>query len=534
MPLGRTGTSIAVLGISAVVLLGASPCSRNYEASRNCANLGVVVEAGGAAVLVPDCLGGGLPMEITPQEQISFTSVPMDLRATAVPVPASPSSPIPAQTLQISAIPAASCGTKVVRIHTEPLRGALLHQTANDYVVTVTVPAAGGGPCITPVTRYHVGGMVNGLSGNLVLRDNGTDDLAVSQDGRFVFPTPLLLGAHYSATVSTQPNGQNCTVSLGDGTVPAADVTDISVDCVNLAQRYTIGGTVRGLSGNLVLRDNGTDDLMVAHDGTFVFPTPLSDGDPYLATVSVQPDGQNCTVTRGNGTVVAADVTNISVDCTDVGPAPPLVTAIANPIITPTGGTTTLSAVVSGGVGPFEYDWYGYRDDGAPYSNTLSEPTAAQPTAGLTFPGSDFYFFVKVRDCGNPGGVCTVVKADVRVHEADDAVARFTVSPRVIHAGVTTVTFDASASTGIVTPVAWTLQYLGDVAAPPDIEGYLTLQANSGGTLFWNTTFDSISDLVTLDLDGANFPRPGAYRMLLQVAGDIGTHQTYEYFNVVP
>jgi hypothetical protein len=236
----------------------------------------------------------------------------------------------------------------------------------------------------------------------------------------------------------------------------------------------------------------------------------------------------------------------------DAGPPPPpdfTVSVMANPLVTPTGGTTTLSAVVSGGIGPFLYTWRGYRDDGSPFSFTLSDVCAAQPTAALTFPGSDFYFFVAVTDCDNhtivpagtcpatcPGGLTHPSDADayVRVHEADDAVARFTVSPSVIHAGVDDVTFDASASSGVVTPIGWTLQYLGDVPEPSGIEGWLLLQANSQGTLFWETLSFTTTDVMTLTVPAANFGQRGAYRMLLQVNGDFSTHQTYEYFFVQP
>lgn len=220
----------------------------------------------------------------------------------------------------------------------------------------------------------------------------------------------------------------------------------------------------------------------------------------------------------------------------------------ANPLVAPTGGTTTLSAVVSGGVGPFEYEWRGYRDDGTPFNFTFSNRCAAQPSVGLVFPGSDFYFFVEVRDCGDVPqdapppevGGCNLCrgrranKAWVRVHESDGPIARFSISAAEIHANATPVTFDATASTAVSTPIQWTLQYIGDVAEPADIEGYVTLEANSGGMLFWDTTFSTPSDLLTLDLDGAKFPSPGAYRMLLQVNGGFSSHQTYEYFFVKP
>ena len=53
---------------------------------------------------------------------------------------------------------------------------------------------------------------MSGLSGTVVLQDNGGDDLSVSSDGAFTFATPLVSGAHYDVTVKSDPSGQTCTV----------------------------------------------------------------------------------------------------------------------------------------------------------------------------------------------------------------------------------------------------------------------------------------------------------------------------------
>ena len=68
-------------------------------------------------------------------------------------------------------------------------------------------------------TSYSVGGTVSGLSGTVVLQDNGGDDLSVDADGPFTFATPVANGAAYAVTVKTNPSGQGCTVSNGSGTV---------------------------------------------------------------------------------------------------------------------------------------------------------------------------------------------------------------------------------------------------------------------------------------------------------------------------
>ena len=173
--------------------------------------------------------------------------------------------------------------------------------------------------CVTnPVPRYTVGGTVAGLAGpGFVLRNNGGDDLAVTTNGTFTFATPLTSGSTYSVTVRTQPSGQTCTISGGSGTIGSANVTSVAVSCVtNPPPRYTIGGTVNGLSGaGLVLRNNGADDLAVTANGSFTFATALTSGSTYSVTVRTQPSGQTCTVSSGSGTVANANVTGVTVSC---------------------------------------------------------------------------------------------------------------------------------------------------------------------------------------------------------------------------
>ena len=161
---------------------------------------------------------------------------------------------------------------------------------------------------------YTVGGTVSGLSGTVVLQDNGGDNLSVSANGTFTFATSLVSGASYSVTVKTNPSGQSCTVASGSGTVGSANVTNVAVTCVNAAS-YTIGGTVSGLSGTVVLQDNGADDLSVSANGTFTFATSLVSGASYSVTVKTNPSGQSCTVASGTGTVGSANVTSVAVTC---------------------------------------------------------------------------------------------------------------------------------------------------------------------------------------------------------------------------
>jgi flagellar motor switch/type III secretory pathway protein FliN len=167
---------------------------------------------------------------------------------------------------------------------------------------------------------YTVGGTVTGLTGSgLMLQNNGSNDLAISADGSFVFATALASGSTYAVTVLTQPSNpsQTCSVSNGSGTLAGANVTNVSVTCAT--NTYTVGGSLSGLATGttVVLQNNAGDDLAISADGSFTFTTTLASGSTYLVTVAVNPTNpsQTCTVTNGSGTLAGANITNVSVAC---------------------------------------------------------------------------------------------------------------------------------------------------------------------------------------------------------------------------
>jgi hypothetical protein len=82
----------------------------------------------------------------------------------------------------------------------------------------------------TPPPTYSIGGSVAGLSGTLVLQNNGGDNLSLSRNGSFAFNVTLQPNAAYVVTILTQPANQVCTVSNGSGTA-SASVTNIMVAC---------------------------------------------------------------------------------------------------------------------------------------------------------------------------------------------------------------------------------------------------------------------------------------------------------------
>jgi hypothetical protein len=80
---------------------------------------------------------------------------------------------------------------------------------------------------------------------------------------------------------------------------------------------FTIGGTVTGLTGSVVLQNNGGDNLTRTADGDFTFGAALTSGTTYNITVLTQPVAQTCSINNGIGTATA-NVNNVSVQCTDI------------------------------------------------------------------------------------------------------------------------------------------------------------------------------------------------------------------------
>ncbi len=166
-----------------------------------------------------------------------------------------------------------------------------------------------------------IGGSVSGLLGKgLVLQDNGGDDLAIASDGPFAFAAKLDDGAAFAVSVKAQPAApaQTCTVGFGSGVATGSDVTGVKVTCAK--DTYEVKVAVSGLADGfgVVLQNNGGDDLMVAANGTFAFPTRLADGSGFQVSVKAQPFGQTCTASQGSGTLAGASPATASVVCSSV------------------------------------------------------------------------------------------------------------------------------------------------------------------------------------------------------------------------
>jgi 6-phosphogluconolactonase (cycloisomerase 2 family) len=225
----------------------------------------------------------------------------------------------------------------------------------------------------TPGTHF-VRGTVAGLAGSgLVLRNNGTDDLAVPASATsFVFPASVVTGTTYAVTITAQPTlpSQTCAVSQSAGTMGAEDVTDVVVTCET--NSYSIRGTVSGLTGSgLVLQNRYQDRVSVPANATsFTFPAGVLSGGTYDVSVASQPTSRpvlKCNVSNGAGTVGSADVTSVAVSCSIVTPR---FVYVAND------GSANISAYTVGGSGALT------PIPGSPFATGVSPTSLALAPSG--------------------------------------------------------------------------------------------------------------------------------------------------------
>ena len=245
-------------------------------------------------------------------------------------------------------------------------------------------------------STFRVRGNVTGLTGSgLVLRNNGADNLAVNAAGPFTFNTAIPSGSNYEVTVFSQPSTptQTCTVASGTGTITNADATGVAVTCTT--NNYTVGGSVSGLVGSIVIRNTSgstVNNITVTADGSFTFPAQAS-GSTYSVVVNSHPTGpaQTCTVMNGSGTVTTGNVSNIGISCSNV------TYAVGGTI----SGLTGSGLVLSNG------------------STTVSRPAGS---TSFTFPGiaegSSYTIAVQTQP-GNPAQTCSVTNPSGTVSGAD-------------------------------------------------------------------------------------------------------------------
>jgi serine/threonine-protein kinase len=214
--------------------------------------------------------------------------------------------------------PVASGAAYEVTVKAQPTAPAQICSVSRHGGI-VTDSAVADVMVVCATRSFTVSGMVSGLAGTgLTLQNAGADPLAIAADGAFTFPLPVASGGTYEVGVKAQPTqpAQTCTVNDGTGPVSDNNIASVTVTCAT--HTHAVGGAVSGLMANasIVLRNNGTEDLLVKANGVFSFPTPVADGAGYAVDVHTQPSmWQTCALSKASGTATAA-VSDVAVVCT--------------------------------------------------------------------------------------------------------------------------------------------------------------------------------------------------------------------------
>lgn len=174
----------------------------------------------------------------------------------------------------------------------------------------------GGGQGNPPVAQqFAIAVAVSGLAAGeqFTVELNQAVQIVVQQNGSAIFSSSLDDGATYAVLIVAQPNTQTCTLTNESGTINGANITNIQVTCAG----FSVGGDVAGLNaGDVVELDlNGTQQLFVTANGVFQFADTLPDQSTFAVTITSTPSSKACTVLDGDGTIVNADVTNVSIIC---------------------------------------------------------------------------------------------------------------------------------------------------------------------------------------------------------------------------
>jgi hypothetical protein len=97
------------------------------------------------------------------------------------------------------------------------------------------------------------------------------------------------------------------------GAPVAAAIAVALASCNGTDATYTIGGSVSGTSGPVVLRLNGANDISMNGDGDFKFTQKLFKDDTFNVQVADPTD--RCTIQNGAGVVAQQNITDVNISC---------------------------------------------------------------------------------------------------------------------------------------------------------------------------------------------------------------------------
>jgi hypothetical protein len=301
--------------------------------------------------------------------------------------------------------------------------------------------SSGTAPPTDPPTQgdtFAIRASVSNVRGaGLALRNNGVDTLEFTPGtATAAFSTRLSSGARFAVRVARQPTrpSQTCTLTNPAAATGLVGSADVSVDVACVTDRFAIGGTVQGLTGDgLVVGMAGQPNVAVSSGATqFTFPGLAESGSSYDVSIVSQPNAQQCLILHGAGTVAGSDVTDVEIACDPVA----LTDLDIPPVEVTAGGSVTFTAVlIPGNATDPSLQW---RVCGARPNDAFDCAPAAAATHGTIVPSSGEYtapptiatspFRVHVIAC--QGAICVPSYVDVHTGAFIDS---FVVTPQTIN-----------------------------------------------------------------------------------------------------
>ena len=271
-------------------------------------------------------------------------------------------------------------------------------------VLALTACGGGGGeggssPPAPPPANVQIGGTVSGLTGTLVLRNNGTDDLSIASNGVFTFSTSLGAGVLFEVSIATQPTNQTCAVANGAGRTGAANITNVTVTC----------------AGNALPAPSALS-----------YPSPQS----YVVGEAITPLTPTVTGAVASYSVLPALPAGLALDTStgQITGTPTAGSAAANFAITATnsGGSTTFTlAITVTALSDFTIGGTvtGLRGTGLVLRNNGGDDLVVTASGAVTFSSrladkTTYAVVVKTQPV-LPGQICTVTKGTGKVHGAN-------------------------------------------------------------------------------------------------------------------
>src|SRR5262245_48248273 len=100
----------------------------------------------------------------------------------------------------------------------------------------------------------------------------------------------------------------------------AGAIAVVLASCHGTEAQYSIGGSISGTNGPVLLQLNGASNLSQNGDGNFTFTQKLVKDDPFNVQVA-NPAGR-CTVQNGAGTVGQSNIRDVNISCNPYATVP--------------------------------------------------------------------------------------------------------------------------------------------------------------------------------------------------------------------